>query len=318
MTDTNVLGGTQIVAPAGTNAYYSVIGGATDGYILAGDLNYRNGTVTNYKIVPSVASNNLTVAIKTLADATPSTSDPIGAWINSTFCRAAGSRSITLNAGTNWCNAGGAELAAKEIDYFVYAAYKASDTTLRFGFSRYPGGQLVSDFSSTSTNEKYIAWDSAPAATDPCFVVGRFAATLSAGAGYTWTVPTYTAANLINYPITRSRLLTFAPTVTGYSANPTDTTYQYIVDYDLCYINMDEVTSGTSNSTSTGYTMPFASAETTNWTLPVVINNGALEAAGVARFTATTNSIDCKRSALANWTNSGGKRIITARMYTKI
>lgn len=161
-----------------------------------------------YQIVPTVTSNNLTVALKTLAGNDPSALDPINIRIGNTIRTITSALSVTKNAGTNWCNAGSTELATKEIDYFVYLGYNATDG-VTLGFSRIPYGALYSDFSATTTNEKYCAISTITNATasDVYTNIGRFAATLSAGAGYTWSVPTFTTANLVNRPIYETRWL---------------------------------------------------------------------------------------------------------------
>lgn len=163
------------------------------------------GFLINGKIEVTDAAG-ITVAIKTLAGTDPSASDPVYVRIGDTVRTISAALSVSKADGTNWCNAGSAELATKEIDYFVYLGYNATDGVV-LGFSRFPGANQYSDFSATTTNEKYCAISTITnaAATDYYENVGRFAATLSAGAGYTWSVPTYTAANLIQRPIYETR-----------------------------------------------------------------------------------------------------------------
>ena len=55
------------------------------------------------------------------------------------------------------------------------------------------------------------------AAGDNYANIGRFAATLSAGAGYTWSVPTYTASNLIQRPIFETSRLDWVPSGTNFT-----------------------------------------------------------------------------------------------------
>jgi len=189
--------------------------GTTDSQILTNkhiELKAPEGFLLNGKIVPSVASNNLTVAIKTLAGTDPSVTDPVYVRIGDTVRSITSALSVTKNAATNWFNAGSAELATKEIDYFVYLGYNATDGVV-IGFSRIPYANSYDDFSATTTNEKYCAISTitSASATDYYNVIGRFAATLSAGAGYTWSVPTFTAINLIQRPIWETRLLTYLP-----------------------------------------------------------------------------------------------------------
>jgi hypothetical protein len=176
----------------------------------------RNQGLINGKIVPTVASNNLTVAIKTLQDTDPSATNPVGIWIGNELRWITGALSIAANAGTNWFNSGSAELATKEIDYFVYAGYNATDG-ITLGYARIPYAKLYSDFSATTTNEKYarISTITNAAAGDNYINIGRFAATLSAGAGYTWSVPTFDNANLIQEPIYETRWSDWTPAYTA-------------------------------------------------------------------------------------------------------
>jgi hypothetical protein len=123
--------------------------------------------------------------------------------------------SVTLADGTNWFNAGSAELATREIDYFAYLGYNSTDGVV-IGFSRIPYANEYNNFSTTSTNEKYCAISTITnaASGDDYVVIGRFAATLSAGAGYTWTVPTFTNKNLRQRPTYETRVLYWLPTYT--------------------------------------------------------------------------------------------------------
>jgi hypothetical protein len=193
-----------------------------------------SGTMLNGKLVVSVASNNLTVALKTLAGADASAADPVIVNINGTVRTCTAALSVTRNAATNWCNAGAAELATKEIDYFAYLIWNTTPATdiIDIGFSRMPYYNIYSEASSTTTSEKYIATanGSAPTSTDDMVVIGRFAATLSAGAGYTWSVPTFTSSNLVQHPICETRLLTFTHTFTNFTkGNATEeATYKVI------------------------------------------------------------------------------------------
>ena len=100
---------------------------------------------TPYKIVPSVASNNLTVALKHIDGTDPSAARPITKKIGDSFYNITAALSVTKNAATNWCNLGSAELATKEADLFVYLGYNATDGVV-IGFSRYPGASSYDDF----------------------------------------------------------------------------------------------------------------------------------------------------------------------------
>lgn len=209
-------------------------------------------------------SSGITVAIKTLAGADPSSSDPVYCRINGTVRSITSALSVSKADGTNWCNAGSTELATKEIDYFVYLGYNATDGVV-IGFSRYPGANSYDDFSTTTTNEKYCAISTITnaAATDYYGVIGRFAATLSAGTGYTWSVPTYTAKNLIQRPIYETRWLTWQPvyTCSGSMTYGTVTTevarYRLSGNTNIIEIGANGTTGGTASSTITP-SVPFA------------------------------------------------------------
>jgi len=217
--------------------------------------NAPEGFLLNGKIVPSVTSGNLTVALKGLDGNDPSATNPIYIRIGDTVHSITSALSVTKNAGTNWCNAGSTELATKEIDYFVYLGYNATDGVV-IGFSRIPYATEYSQFSTTSTDEKYCAISTITnaAAGDDYVVIGRFAATLSAGAGYTWSVPTFTSVNLIQRPIFTTRKLSYTPvgSAGGSMTFNIDTvpraTYQMI--YNRVFLDIDVVgtTGGSANA----------------------------------------------------------------------
>lgn len=230
------------------------------------------GFLINGKISPTVTSNNLTLAIKTLSGNDPSATDPVYCRIGDTVRAITAALSVTKNSGTNWCNAGSSELATKEIDYFVYLGYNATDGVV-IGFSRFPGATQYGDFSATTTNEKYCAISTitTAASTDYYEVIGRFAATLSAGAGYTWSVPTYTALNLIQRPIYETRWLAYAvqrsgggggtpPTYTASDINR----YQITRDRMKVHSLWDNAAGGTAGSGANNLLFSFPFSVSTN------------------------------------------------------
>lgn len=276
------------------------------------------GFLINGKIVPSVASNNLTVALKGLDGNDPSATNPIYVRIGDTVHSITSALSVTKNAGTNWFNAGSAELATKEIDYFVYLGYNATDGVV-IGFSRIPYATQYDQFSATTTNEKYCAIStiSNAAAGDDYTVVGRFAATLSAGAGYTWTVPTFTSINLIQRPIFETRPIIYLPTVTGWTgANATTAKYRIV---GRSVIIDDLRLAGTSNSSTLNFTIPMipTSFGTGIYTHKVneVMDNGTWLDTGILGITEnntikvgkTASTIDA--NSYGGFTTSGAKAV---------
>ena len=175
------------------------------------------GFLLNGKIVPSVSSNNLTVAIKGLDGNDPSATNPVYVRIGDSIRSITSSLSITLNAGTNWFDSGGDRFATFERDYFVYLVLNGSD--IRLAFTPRPDlGVMGTTYktSDTSTDISYVARSGTISSGDIMVNIGRFGATLSAGAGYTWSVPTFVNnVNIIQRPIYESRLLRFATAYSG-------------------------------------------------------------------------------------------------------
>lgn len=197
-----------------------------------------------------------------MASNDPSASEPVAVRIGDTIQVITGSLSTTKNAGTNWCNSGSSELATNAVDYFVYLIQETGGSVgTKIGFSRVPYATTMNDFVNTTTSEKYIAgnWTNFNT-SDIVTVIGRFAATLSAGAGYTWSSP----GTVINRPIYESQTLTYAPTVSPFSGSFTalgTVSGKY-------FISMSRVTifvsfAITTNGTAGGFittTIPFTTA----------------------------------------------------------
>lgn len=273
------------------------------------NFNAPEGFLINGKIVPSVASNNLTVAIKTLADTDPSASNPVYVRLNNVVRTITSALSVTKNAGTNWFNAGSAELATNSIDYFVYLGYNATDGVV-IGFARISYAKQYSAFSTTTTDEKYCAISTITnaATTDSYSVIGRFAATLSAGAGYTWSVPTFTPSNLIQQPIYETRILSFTPTFTGFSSAPT-VVARYSLNGSMCGLVVNVSNFGTSNANSYTQTVPIAAAFGTPVAVARIVDNSAQVAAGWGLLSTSTITFYKSTADTNTWTTSGLKGV---------
>jgi len=278
-------GGAAFVIPDGTAGFKLVGGDALLNAIAPAAtpyfLNAPEGTLLNGKITPTVASNDLILTLQTLAGNNPSAAEPVwiklgGAWRSITAALA-----VTAADATNWCNSGSAELATKEIEYFAYLGYNATDGVV-IGFSRVPWGKQYSDFNTTSSNERYckISTITNAAAADPYVVIGRFAATLSAGAGYTWTVPTFTPANLVQYPIFETRWLTWAPTyscsgsMTYTSVTSTVAKYKFQGNEGTFWLVCSGTTGGTA-SNGIFATIPFTPSDTNYAAGNIVVVDGS-------------------------------------------
>ena len=222
----------------------------------------------NGKIVPSVTSNNLTLALKGLDGNDPSDTNPVSIFFPgaSVWRVVTAALSVTINAGADGgsgtFNAGSTELKTQEIDYFAYAGFNATDGVV-IAFGRIPFAKIYSDFNTTNSNEKHAAISTIThaAAGDEYTVLGRFAATNSGTASYNWSVPSFTPVNLIQYPIFETRELSYVPTITSQAGTLTTVSGQsgkYFLQYNKFFIFGSHII--TTNGTGASWiiaTIPF-------------------------------------------------------------
>lgn len=278
--------------------------------------NAPQGFLLNGKIVPSVASNNLTVAIKGLDGNDPSATNPVYCRIGDTVRSITSALSVTKNAATNWFNAGSAELATQEIDYFVYLGYNATDGVV-IGFARIPYGATYSSFSTTTTDERYAAIStiSNAAATDCYEVVGRFAAILSAGAGYTWSVPTFDNYNLVQRPIYHTRSLVWTPTYSAAGSMTYTSITTYYANYQLenAKIHFTLRATGTvggTPSTNIDVTAPFVNSKSVQAIHLAATLYDSAQIAGICQYDASFRKLIFYKDGSANWNAGASKYII--------
>lgn len=270
------------------------------------------GFLTNGKIVPSVASNNLTLAIKTAAGADPSASDPVYVRIGDTVRTITAAISVTANASNNYLNIGGVETATREVDVAVYVEWETSASLVRISFSRLFNVSNLSEFNASATNERgCISNRGATVGTDECEVVGRFSLINSGTASFNWSVPAFTSINLVQKPIYETRLLDSAGTVTGFSAAPSGTITKYRIRGGMLKFYHNEPNSGTSNATTFTVALPMASQLFMDFAGHQTLDAGAGNAnQALCEIASGGSVITCyKTDAAAAWTNSGAKRI---------
>lgn len=217
----------------------------------------------NYVITPSVATSDLTVAIKTLAGNDPSAADPVSFRVGNSVYTVTAALSVTALDGTNWCNSGSAELATKDTDYFVYVIGETGAAAgCKIGFSRVPYAQTMGDFTNTTTSEKYIKgnWTNFNS-TDKVKVIGRFNAILSAAAAHTWSLTTLA---VVNEPIFEGRWLTYSAQVSSATGTITTvgtvTSLYQVTGRTLNYVHDVTITTNGTGATSVRVSMPFSPA----------------------------------------------------------
>jgi hypothetical protein len=107
------------------------------------------------------------------------------------------------------------------------------------------------------------------------------------------------------------KVFNYTPTLTGFSANPTNTVNRFFVDGTVCTITINHGSNGTSNATGFTATLPITAKTLTNasWAaaLSRAVDNGTTyygEGNVFVLSAGTTMSISAPNG---NWTASGGK-----------
>lgn len=301
------------------NSYHGII--VPDGFTYLSEypqdldmsFNPPEGFLINGKIVPSVSSNNLTVAIKGMDGNDPSALNPVYIRNGDVLRAITAPLSVTKNAGTNYFSSGNANmgLATNEVDYFVYLGYNATDGIV-VGFARMPWGRKYSDFDTTAANSKYCAISTITnaSANDYYTVIGRFAATLSASASYNWSIPTFTALNLIQRPIYETRLLTFTSTWYGGSTQGSWIETYKIIGSQM-HLNIVSVSEIASNQDYL-YTYIPMEPKITQVGIPIFVQNNSSLVASPGHVELTTNDVTLsfyKGFFRTAWTASNNKAV---------
>jgi hypothetical protein len=205
---------TNPVINGGSLASVTITTSTLDSFSLK--INGFEGFGTNYRIMPSLASGNLVVALKTMDGNDPSATNPVYVRIGDTIRTVSTTLSATASAGINWVKAGSSELANKEVDYFVYLVWNSTSSGVFLFSSRIPYANVVGDLVVSQTDEKGVVGANNPTwnAGDNVTVIGRFPASLSGVSLYNWSLPTLTNANLIQRPVYETRYLNYTPAFT--------------------------------------------------------------------------------------------------------
>lgn len=218
---------------------------------------FMEGIVKNGKINVAVASNNLTVSMKTIAGNNAGTTEPIFCTIGGTEREISAALSATRNAGTNWFNIGAAEFGGLAQNLFVYLCWVSGSSTVAIGFSRIPYATTYADFSSTTTNEKYGYFSTTPASSDAVVNIGRFTATLSVAAAYNWSISG--TGSVINGTIYETDWLQWKPTFTNLTVGSGTLSGRYRISYKTAsYKWVITFAADTSISGAVSHTTPFS------------------------------------------------------------
>lgn len=130
-------------------------------------------------------------------------------------------------------------------------------------------------------------------------------------ANTTLTAPRYSR---VGRPTGFPPLFQYTPTITGYSANPTSTAYNFITTGTQMLVSIVEATSGTSNATTKTYSAPITASTDTSgqWQYSAATTNLGVNTAtpGLSRILNNTSTIDVFLDyAGGTWTASGSARV---------
>lgn len=243
----------------------------------AASIGSKEGVLVNGNISVSVASSNITVAIKDLSGSDPSSTSPVCVKINGTVRTITSALYLTVNAGTNYFT-GATNFAALARQYFVYLTWVSASSQVAIAFSPFPFNRTFADGSSTTTNQAYFphAYGSntsvTPTSTDACVLIGRFTATLSGAAAYQWSISG--TGGVINRPIYSTDNLTYTVTWTSSGTQPAIGNGTSAGNYRITDRGFEwrlRIVSGSTTTYGTGtytFTIPFTAATFTNGNYP--------------------------------------------------
>jgi len=229
-----------------------------------------------YSIVRTVdGSGNLTVALKNYEGNDPTPSKPVKVQIGGVIRTITSALSVIRNSWTNWYNAGSTELATKEIDFFTYIRWNTNGAWYAELLpARVPSFNLFSDSSGTTTytNEKYLSDTNWWSSTDPVTNIWRFNATLSAGAGYTWSIPATSV--IVNSPKNSTKLITYLPILSGWTGAIGTYTFQnwwyQIIENKVFWQVYLQASKWTFTGGTVMFSLPFSAKEHVEVPFPII------------------------------------------------
>lgn len=198
----------------------------------------------------------------------------------------------------SWCGTSGGSANAQTLT--PTPAIAAGVAGQRFTF--------IAGFTNTSTLTLNVSGLGAQAAYRPD---GRVMVAGDITAGQVYTVVNDGASRFIFLNVT-PKWVDYSPTVTGFSANPTNTVYRYLLEGDNCSVLVRQSSLGTSNSTAFTISAPFTALTLSNATWEVKLasafDNSAYFADGEAYMTSGATVITLtKGNSASGWTNAGTK-----------
>jgi hypothetical protein len=206
----------------GTDNYKPITPGALRGSVVNVP---ADGQGTNYQITSSIASNNLTVALKGIDGNDPSATNPILFRIGNTRLTLTSALSVTITAALGdiftWDSR---KIQGYDTQVFIYMIN--NNGTPQLGISPSPTLTTVattfydSGGQTGSVTQSNIVMSGTRNATNGCGVIGRLQ--VQQLDNNNWTTPT--TSNIVNYPIWETDFFQYLPTYGTSNFNPTLTT----------------------------------------------------------------------------------------------
>ena len=105
----------------------------------------------------------------------------------------------------------------------------------------------------------------------------------------------------------------WAPTLVGFSADPTNAVYRFRASGRMCFVEARQGTAGTSNATNFTISLPIVAITIANvgwWGNPgFYVDNGVTKTGGAVGISSGNTVASCYTADLGTWTASGNKRI---------
>jgi hypothetical protein len=210
------------------------------------------GHLVNGRLVASVSGGNLTVAVKTLSGADPSSGNPVHVIVGDTARTLSEPLFVTASSGTNWLDLGAPETAGQTTDLFAYLVYDTLSSVTRICVSRIPSGRFYVDISAGYNQRKGSINNGNPGSSDRVENIGRLTVAISAAPACVWSIPV--GATVCSSPVRETRWLGYTPivsapggmTISGVSAS---CRYKIAGDTLFCQGTFSLTAGGTPSST---------------------------------------------------------------------
>lgn len=267
----------------------------------------------NLAISASVAANALTVALKTKGGSDPSVGSPVLIGFRDSTLTSGLYNVRTVNSALSMVVSNGSTLGTTnglQANLWIYALDNAGTVELAISQTLYDTSTVLSttaEGGAGAADSAYVIYSTTARSNVPMRVIGKIVIT-EATAGVWATSPTTIAITSIPVGIPMEEG-TFTATFTAVFATATTVKYSRLNNQVTLYFPQFRVTaSGSGNSTTATAAIPssirpFVSDQ---YEAPLIVDNGAALALGVARVSSTGNIVMYRNQNLsgANWTTA--------------